>query len=64
MEMYDPTDRSCSEELELKDVFPYKYVGGGYFRSTVIKKGETANILHGDQAIKFLFESMKKDLQN
>lgn len=54
--------------MELQDVFPYEYTGGGYFRKKGFakgnpatgEKGEKAPILHGMDAIKFLFEEIKK----
>lgn len=48
--------------MELKDIFPYEYASGGYFRLKGVPKKEKAPILHGEEAIKFVFEIMKKKL--
>ena len=54
----------------LKDLikrFPFKYVGGGYFRDQTILKGK-AEILHGDDVIsrfaEFAVQTLQNDLQN
>lgn len=43
----------------LKDVFPYEYVGGGYFRANGVPKNVAAKILHGEEAIKHLYQALK-----
>jgi hypothetical protein len=45
----------------LKEVFPFEYVGGGYFREKGVPKGQSAKILHGMEAIKFVVEAMKEE---
>ena len=45
----------------LDDVFPFEYQGGGYFRRKGIPKGVTAEILHGQQAIEYLYNELTKD---
>jgi len=45
--------------MELRDIFPFDYVGGGYFRKKKVPKGKTATILHGEQAVKYIYEKMK-----
>lgn len=35
----------------MDELFPFRYVGGGWFRDARIPKGETAEMLHGDHAI-------------
>lgn len=40
------------------DVFPYVYVGGGYFRKKDISKGEKADVLHGMQAVQYLYNKL------
>lgn len=47
--------------MNLKKVFPYKYVGGGYFRKIGVPKGKSAEILHGEKAITHLY---KNTMQN
>lgn len=44
----------------LDDVFPFEYKGGGYFRRKGIPKGVTAEILHGQQAIEYLYSELTK----
>ena len=48
------------KEVKLEDVFPYEYMGGGYFRERGIPQNEKAKIIHGMEAMKVLFEIMKK----
>jgi hypothetical protein len=48
------------KNLKLEDIFPYEYVGGGYFRKKDVPIGKKADMLHGIEAIKFLFEEMRK----
>ena len=42
----------------MKDIFPYEYQGGGYFRKKGISKYVAAPILHGDEAIKFVINAL------
>jgi hypothetical protein len=42
----------------LKDLFPFTYKGGGYFRNDSVPEGKKADILHGDQAIQYLYEAI------
>ena len=44
----------------LNAIFPYEYIGGGFWRQKAVKRGEKAKILHGDEAIKFLYEKMSE----
>lgn len=41
-----------------EDVFPFHYVGGGYFRKKDVPIGEVAETLHGIDAARFVFNSM------
>jgi len=50
---------NAEEKIELDELFPFEYKGGGYFRKKGVKKGESAETLHGDQAIEYLYEVMK-----
>jgi hypothetical protein len=50
--------RRC--EMELVDVFPFEYQGGGYFRRKGVPVGQKAEILHGEQAIRYLFNAMSE----
>ncbi len=45
---------------ELKELFPYEYVSTGYFRQKGVPKGESAELLHGMQAIEYLYDRMLK----
>ena len=47
---------------ELKNLFDYRYEGGGYFRMKGYPKNVVAPILHGEQAIEHLYEQIKKHL--
>lgn len=46
----------------LTDLFPFEYQGGGYFRRKGVPKGKSADILHGELAIEFLYEQISKCL--
>ena len=48
----------------LEELFPFTYCGGGYFRETNVPKGKTAKTLHGHEAVKFLYDEMKKSVDN
>ena len=45
----------------LKRVFPFEYVGGGYFRKKGVPKGKSAEILHGMDAIEFVVKAMNDE---
>ena len=45
----------------LDQLFNYEYVGGGYFREKGVKKGDTAKILHGKQAVEHLHKLMTEE---
>lgn len=49
--------------MELNKIFPYKYVGGGYFREKKVSKGGALKILHGEEAIKFLYDHIKLEIE-
>lgn len=55
MEYFEAMLNEPGLKRKLKD-FPYKYVGGGYFRDSRIKKGENADIVHGDEIVKKIIE--------
>ena len=48
----------------LKEVFDFEYAGGGYFRKKGVPKNTPASILHGDEAIKFLYSKIQNHLGN
>lgn len=52
------------QPITLEEVFPYEYVSGGYFRHRGVSKGESAETLHGMQAIEFLFNTMLTHVKN
>lgn len=45
---------------KLKELFPFEYVGGRYFRRKGIPKNVPAEIIHGDEAIKLIYSQMVK----
>ncbi len=45
---------------ELKDIFPFEYVGGGYFRRKGVPKNVRAEIIHGDEAVRRVYEWVKR----
>ena len=47
------------DKKELRKIFPYEYVGGGYFRE-IKPKGEKSKILHGMEAIKYIINKLKE----
>lgn len=57
---------------DLKELFPFDYIGTGYFRLKGVPKGTSATeysedgvgILHGMQAIEYLYKRMKEDESN
>jgi hypothetical protein len=40
------------------DDFPFEYVGGGYFRRKNVRKGESAEMLHGQEAIDYVLAKL------
>lgn len=42
-----------------QDIFPFRYVGGGYFRRNDVPKGVKADTLHAMQAIDYVIDQMK-----
>lgn len=41
-----------AENQRLIDLFPFEYVGGGYFREKGVDKGKPAQIIHGGEILK------------
>ena len=48
------------DQIKLKEIFPFKYVGGGYFRDNRIPKGKPSFILHGEDAIGYLLKQVNE----
>lgn len=46
-------------DKEMKEVFPYTYSGGGYFRENK-PQGQKADILHGMEAIRFVISKLEE----
>jgi hypothetical protein len=44
----------------LEEIFPYEYVGGGYFRKKGVAKGDKADIIHGPEVPKFIYDALTK----
>ena len=42
-----------------KELFPFDYVGGGYFKKKNVPKGKRAEILHGMQAIEYIYTEVQ-----
>ena len=51
-----------TEFPKLEDVFPFEYKSCGYFRLKGIPKKKKAQILHGEEAIEFLYQKLKETL--
>lgn len=49
------------DKKKLEDVFPFEYMGGGFFRRKGIAKGVTAEVLHGMEAVEYIFKAMSLD---
>lgn len=47
---------------KLKDVFPFEYKSAGYFRLKSVAKKKKALILHGEEAIEFVYQKLKEDI--
>ena len=47
------------DKKELRKIFPYEYVSGGYFRE-IKPKGEKSNMLHGMEAILYVINKLKE----
>ena len=48
---------------KLKDIFPFEYQGGGYFRDKDVAIGISAEILHGQQAIEYVYAKLKERIE-
>jgi hypothetical protein len=46
----------------LFEQFPYRYVGGGYYRDKRVPPGEPAPTLHGDEALRKMAEFASENL--
>jgi hypothetical protein len=47
---------------ELNELFPFEYLTGGYFRQKGVKKGVKAELLHGKEAIEYIYRKMKEKI--
>ena len=48
---------------DIRKLFPYEYVGGGYFRKRNVPIGQKAKVLHGEQAVQYLYNNIKRVLK-
>ena len=48
------------DKAQLKILFPFEYVGGGFFRKRGVSKGTSAEMLHGEEVITYLYKAMKR----
>jgi len=55
---YKPLIIEQKEVKSLKKAFPFDYLGGGYFRRKGIEKGKSTEILHGSEAIEYLYSKL------
>jgi len=46
------------QQKMLAKLFPFEYKGGGYFRKKDVKQGVSAEMLHGHEAVEYLFLKM------
>lgn len=46
----------------LEELFPFEYQGGGYFRLKGVPKNTPAKIVHGEEAIKLLYDNIQEQL--
>ena len=51
-----------NEFPKLEDVFPFEYKSGGFFRLRGVPKKVKAPILHGEEAIEFLYQKFKESI--
>jgi hypothetical protein len=49
-----PTRRERAAKPVGRDLFPFVYVGGGYFRRAGVPRGDVAEMLHGQQVVEYL----------
>ena len=54
------TNKAQRNEDTFDDLFPFEYQGGGYFRRRGVPKGESADIIHGEQAVRFLYDNIQR----
>jgi hypothetical protein len=48
---------------KLKELFNFDYQGGGYFRKKGVPKNIPAPIIHGEEAIKYLYNQFENFLK-
>lgn len=46
-----------------KDIFPFEYKGGGYFRHIDVPEGKSAEMLHGMEAVEYLYQKMTEETE-
>jgi len=58
-------DKEQKEEFD--KIFPFEYVGGGYFRKKGVQKGVSAEMLHGKEVPEYIYgqfvECLKSKIQ-
>lgn len=56
--------RGMKEEVpSLEELFPFEYKGGGYFRKKGVKIGKSAEMLHGMDAISYIYDKLKAEIE-
>jgi len=58
------TNLTKEDKKKLAKLFPFEYVGGGYFRQKGVPVKSSAPTLHADQAIEYLYNEMKNSIDN
>jgi hypothetical protein len=51
--------KSEVDEKDLDVLFPFEYVGGGYFRKRGVKTGQSAEMLHGKDAVMYVYKALR-----
>ena len=46
--------------MDIKEVFPYQYVGGGYFRKKGVPEGQKTECLHGMEAVEYVLKRIEE----
>ena len=44
----------------MDEIFPFEYVGGGYFRRKKVQKGVAAEMLHGQEVPQYIEKELIK----
>ena len=53
------SNNESKDTPSLNILFPFEYLGGGYFRRKGVAKYVKAEVLHGMEAVEYLYEKIK-----